>query len=195
MSYVSIDIETLGLNNEYCDVIEFGAVIDNLSDPVDKLPRFHCYLTPPKDRTYYRGEPYAMAMHHVILSRIAAEQEPFKYYEPHDLGFYFAHWLEDNGYKRGCDDDPIKIVVGGKNFASFDWNFLRKIDNFERWIKIHHRIMDPCMMYFDAKKDSLPPGLDECLKRAGISKSVQHTAVEDAIDVIRCLRYKWNLEA
>ena len=32
------------------------------------------------------------------------------------------------------------------------------------------------------------PSLDECLQRAGINKTVNHTAVGDALDVIRCLK-------
>ena len=46
MKYVSIDIETTGLHEDECDIIEFGAVIDDLRvmAPISKLPVFHCYF-------------------------------------------------------------------------------------------------------------------------------------------------------
>jgi oligoribonuclease (3'-5' exoribonuclease) len=189
MPFVSIDIETLGLDPDTCDVIEFGAVIHHMEKTLEELPRYHCYLT----KRVYSGEPFAMAMHSKILARIAAREDGWVYLNHDFLGEDFADWLAEQGYNRQDPDDPIKIVAAGKNFAGFDQRFLRRIDNFDRWIKIHHRVMDPCMMYFDPKKDETPPSLEVCLQRAGINKSVQHTAVEDAIDVIRCLRYKWGM--
>lgn len=58
-------------------------------------------------------------------------------------------------------------------------------------IKYRHRIIDPSILYVDWSKDESLPSLDECLKRAGIEKSVTHTAVEDAWDVIQVLRKKY----
>jgi hypothetical protein len=54
--YLSIDIETTGLDPETCQVIEFSAVIDTIrpdAGPVDELPSFHAYLV----RDSYRASP------------------------------------------------------------------------------------------------------------------------------------------
>ena len=69
MKYISIDIETTGLNPEYCQVLEVGAIIDDFSkcQPIDQLPRFQVYLM--HDRIV--GEPYALSMHSAIFERMS----------------------------------------------------------------------------------------------------------------------------
>jgi len=181
MRYVSIDIETLGLDPDYCDTIEFGAVFDDLVSPIEKLPHFHCYITRPQNK--YRGEAYAMAMHSKILFRIANRDHGFSY-TPYDLlDEVFASWLKDQGF--GEDE---KIIVAGKNFASFDLNFLKKI-GFGNKVNYSHRFLDPGSM-FVTSYDNAPPSLKDCLMRAGINKEIDHTALADAVDVIKCIRYK-----
>jgi len=187
MRYVSIDIETLGLDPTCCDIVEFGAVIDDFESPLKDLPTFHCYLTKP--RNIYKGDVYAMFMHSKssIFERIA-KREPGYSYIPEDLlDEVFAEWLQEQGY-----GEKDKIVVAGKNFSGFDLPFLKTI-GFGTKTRLHHRVIDPGSMFFDPRIDEVPPGLEDCLKRAGIEKTVDHTAVEDAMDVIRCVRYKFNV--
>lgn len=197
--YVSIDIETLGLDPDHCDIIEFGAVIDDLKTPVADLHRLHCYVLPPPrgnwGQAFYQGEPFAMAMHADKLKRIAVREEGYEYVQPYDLADRFMAWLGSHGYdvlgEEKCEH--VKIDVAGKNFSGFDLNFLNK---WERWrwrIKTHHRVIDPGSMYFNPRSDPRPPSLEQCLDRAGIHKSVAHSAVDDAIDVIRVLRHKWGV--
>lgn len=170
MRYVSIDIETLGLDPETCDIVEFGAVIDN-GDALVDLPRFHCYFT--KDT--FRGEAYAMYMHNTILQRIAKREEPYHYLRHDQLEGVFGRWLSDHNI--------VKPIIAGKNFGSFDLQFLKKIG----FVEHDHRFIDPGSMYL-RWKDNRIPGLDTCLKRAGFNHTVNHTAIEDALDVIRCIR-------
>jgi oligoribonuclease len=200
MRYVSIDIETLGTDPRFCDVIEFGAVIDDRTSPLDALPRFHTYVLPPERRVgrehhrFYRGQPFAMAMHKDKLERIASRDKGYDYADPGRLGEEFAHWLVKQGFQSKWDImDTVEVVVAGKNFAGFDQRFLRHLPNFGCCVSIFRRIMDPCMMYFDPKADAKPPSLDDCLKRAGFDKTVDHTAVGDALDVVRVLRHKWGV--
>lgn len=201
--YISIDTETLGLNHRNCDIIEFGAVIDDLKSPIDSLPRFHCYLVKenkPNNEVYY-GEAYAMSMHSKILKRIATRESGFNYFTPETFYDQFQKFLIDNKVnedKHVFDEQGktcIKdVLVAGKNFAGFDLKFLEMLPNFGRAFKFFHRFIDPMMLYFDPLTMKTPPSLDVCLKLAGIEKEVQHTAVEDAIDVIKCLRFKWNIK-
>lgn len=180
MRYVSIDIETLGLDPDHCDTIEFGAVVDDLVSPIEELPQFHCYVTRPQDR--YRGEAYAMGMHSEKLFRIANRDDRFSYVPQDLLDEVFESWLT----ALGLGDE--KIVIAGKNFSAFDLNFLKKI-GFGTKVKYNHRFLDPGSMFM-IKSDNQPPSLKECLIRSGVEKEVDHTAISDAIDVIKCIRYK-----
>jgi len=193
MKYVSIDIETTGLNTEQCDIIEFGAVLEDTNTwtgTVEELPIFHTYILPFYGRTY-RGEPYALSMHSEILCRIAT-QEPgedgYMYLEPNELGSVFSDWLYEIGL-IGQDRDPI--TVAGKNFASFDLQFLNKLPDFSPPIRFNHRYIDPAMLYWDPLADSRMPNMETCLERAGIDKPVLHTAVDDARLVIELLRKRY----
>ncbi len=183
MRYASIDIETLGLDSSTCDMIEFGCVLDNLSDrkPFDDLPRFHCYVTVAQN--LYRGDAYAMSMHPTLLKRIATREKGYSYVPWDLLDEVFAEWLEDQGIKG-------KVVAAGKNFQAFDMQFLRVL-NFGTCTKIHHRTLDPGSMWFDPNIDDVPPGLEECMKRSGVPSIVNHTAIEDALDVIKCIRARY----
>jgi DNA polymerase III epsilon subunit-like protein len=179
MKYVSIDIETTGLNPETCQVIEFGAVIEdtNTNTPLNELPSFHRYV----QHDSYCGEAYALSMHQKIFERIAKKPDGFNYCKPNHLLTQFDNWLEDNKVVG-------KINVAGKNFAAFDLQFLKKLNWFDQ-LSLSHRFIDPAMLYVDFRHDGGVPNLQTCLDRAGISETVAHTAVEDALSVINLIRH------
>lgn len=189
MKYVSIDIETCGLDPETCDILEFGAVLDDLKNkqPVRSLPSFHCYFVLP----IYRGEPFALSMHHKVFEKIAARGKPYSYFSPTKFGNSFKRFLMDNGYE--CEKDRVTINVAGKNFGAFDLQFLNRQTDLSKHVKIRHKILDPAMLYAMGT-DEVLPGLDECKARAGMPKGVAHTAVADAIDVIELIRHEWQFK-
>jgi hypothetical protein len=78
------------------------------------------------------------------------------------------------------------IVVAGKNFANFDQKFLEKLPN--KFVKFRHRILDPAMLFTDPMLDDAPPSSALCLERAGFGGEVAHTALEDALMVVKLLR-------
>lgn len=176
--YVSIDIETTGLNPDYCQILEIGAVIDDWVTPIDQLSTFHCYVV--HDRIV--GEPFALAMNAEILGRIAdrAIHHINKFLRPdqvtNSLGFFLRTHLGD------------KALAAGKNFASFDLQFLRRLPQ-PFLLKFHHRSIDPCMLYWNPATDQEPPSTKVCMERAGIAGEVAHTAVEDALTVVKLIRY------
>ena len=186
MKYISIDIETTGLEKRNAQIIEVGAVFDDLANqqPLDKLPTFHAYLLPYNNQMY--GEPYALSMHPKIIRRIAIQEEGFTYIEEDELPEKFAGWVEglvEDGFLH-----TTKFTAAGKNFAAFDRQWLEDIEGWTDHVKCHHRSLDVGNMFVDLANDDTMPSLDECLKRAGIEKEVAHTAVEDALDVVRLLR-------
>jgi DNA polymerase III epsilon subunit-like protein len=183
--YVSIDIETTGLNPENCQVLEIGAVIDDGTTPIEDCPTFHCYV----DHGLILGEPYAVSMHPTILRRIATHEEGYTYLQPWEVAARFHDFLKEHG----LDPEDQKIVVAGKNYASFDARFLRKLTNWDKHVRVHHRILDPAALYWQPEIDGAQlPNTKTCMERAGIGGEVAHTAVEDAQVVVRLVRYAIN---
>ena len=184
MRYISIDIESTGLDPLTCDIIEFGAVLDDLSNPqpLENLPRFHTYVC----KDMYKGQPYALSMHPKIFRRIAEREAGYNYTYPNNLGKAFKDFLLQNGYEEE-KGKIVRINVAGKNFAAFDLQFLKQT-NFTDSVRISSRILDPAILFFN-KNDERLPGTDECLKRAGFEPNVAHTAIEDSLDVIKLIRY------
>ena len=186
--YCSIDIETTGLDHSHCQMIEFGAVVDDLNDPkpLAELPRFHCYIL----RDQYAGEPYALSMHAEIFKRINARADGYDYHIPQHASVYFAGFLAEQGLVEKHKQTPI--TVAGKNFFKFDNRFLEN-DDWHDNVTFHRRYLDPASMYFDPKIDECLPDLKTCLQRAGINKEVAHTAIDDALDVIKLVRHNYKL--
>lgn len=189
MKYLSIDIETTGLNNEICSIIEFAAVADDLriQEPIENLPKFHTYIL----QDYYVGEPYALGMHAEIFKKITNWKKiPDNFCTLSEL-FPRLHTFLTTCCNYKPSDNPIKINVTGKNFGMFDSKFLEKLPN-ANLIKINHRVLDPGSLYFDPTQDDELPNTETCLKRANIDAKVYHTALEDAINVINLVRNKYK---
>jgi len=179
--YVSIDIETTGLNPEHCQILEIGAVIDDGTAPIEDCPTFHCYI----DHSLLLGESYALSMHPTILRRIATKEEGYTYLQSWEVATRFCDFLKEHG----LDPENEKVFVAGKNYASFDARFLAKLTNWDKHIKTHHRILDPAALYWQPETDGARlPDTKTCMDRAGIPGEVAHTAVEDAIVVVRLIR-------
>jgi oligoribonuclease len=197
MIYLSIDIETTGLNRSLHDIIEFGAVFDDLKNqkPIEELPKFHCYFLPPENGCF-TGSPFALSMHTEIFKKIASHMEGGKkaksknnVYPPMSFGKHFKRFLiEECGYE---DANPVRINVAGKNFGSFDLPFLLEKTDIRKHVGISHKIIDPAFMLVKKDDTSLPSSYD-CSSRIGEDPFVDHTAVEDSISVIKMVRYCWN---
>lgn len=183
MRFVSIDIETLGTDPDTCDAIEFGAVVDlGFGMEPELMPTFHAYLTTPTG--LYRGQPYAMSMHSEILRRIAVREPGYRYLDQQALDEAFWNWC----HLTGLLQDAEKITIAGKNFGSFDLQFLRRI-GFGTHTQYNHAFLDPGTSY-TLDSDIKPADTAKCLERAGFDPNVPHTAVEDARNVIRLIRHK-----
>jgi len=188
MKYCSIDIETTGLIVDECDIIEFGAVLDDLSvvAPIDELPVFHCYFR----KEYYQGSPYALSMHPKIFRRIAEKEGLYNYYHAEKFGYKFKQFLMQNGYEE--DSGRVYINAAGKNFGAFDLQFLDRKTDLNKHVKISHRILDPGSMYAEIT-DTRVPGTEECLRKAGFEPNVTHEAVDDALDVVKLIRHHFGI--
>ena len=206
-TYCSLDIESSGLDTTNDQVLEIAIVVDDLSqsvsredleDYLSKLPVFHCYVK--HDRI--QGHPYAISMHNRIFNIIAKEPLTFRgklkseldisnlrnkeylVLSPEQVYETLGEWLDWHDMLHGN-----KITAAGKNLGSFDFRILETLPGFKNpnRFKFYHKYIDVGPLYLKPT-DTEPPSLDECLQRAGINKAVDHTAVGDAMDTIRCLK-------
>lgn len=188
--YVSIDIETTGLDWRNCQTIQIGAVIDNWETPIDQMPTFNCYI----DHGTFKGEPYALSMHAEIFRAISEARrhrwqiiQPDIYVvTPDAVAHAFYTWLD----LQGLNPRLNRIVVAGKNFGAFDKDFLEDLPAWKDLVKMKHRIIDPGNMYYVPGVDDELPDTAECLRRAKLPPVVNHKALDDAFDVVRLIRWK-----
>lgn len=206
MIYVSVDIETTGTDRKNDQILEFAAIIEDTKKqvPFEEIPKFEAILW--HDRLV--GNPYTLNMN-ARLIEILAKLPPknSKAYvdyinkhnivHPSNLGSCFANFLRQHlGYASPDEESelpPITIIVAGKNFDSFDKQFLLNIPNFSNFVEFNRRSINVAELFIDFLNDMQPPSLDECLRRAGFEKDkVSHKALYDAWDVIKILRTQYH---
>lgn len=197
MRYISIDIETTGLDKENDQILEIGAVIEDTKNllPIEELPKYKAII----NHSRLSGSPFALHMNSRIIETLKnipkSGEERKDYMIKHNimtlesLPLSFYSFLLQNGYND--NESGIHIIPAGKNFSSFDRQFLEKIPNFTSYINFSHRTIDPANLFIDFNIDEEIPSLNECLKRAGVDKEVSHNALDDALDVVRVLRSKY----
>lgn len=198
LKYISVDIETTGLDFDNHQIIEFAAIFE---DPhrflnFKEIPKFKRIIR----HDIYKGSAFAINMNARIFKILAEyeskrgpEKEVFAaangIIEPYELMPQFSLFVEDC-YKHYDLKVPARgINVVGKNFAGFDGRFIEKLN--PGLIKINHVVGDPATLYTDFYKDDSFAGLQTCKDVAGISGIVSHDALEDAWDVVRVLRKKY----
>jgi oligoribonuclease (3'-5' exoribonuclease) len=205
MKFVVIDIETTGTNPNDHKIIEFGAIIEDAANirPIGQLPRFKCIVHQKYGN--YNGSAYAINMNQRIFAILAAydsaktpeEQEKIKREHniicSEELVKTFSAWIKENYFiNNNSQTVHVKNMnVAGKNYATFDKLFIDKVDYYND-LKYSRRIIDPAILFVDWVNDEELPNLNTCLKRAGIERQVTHDALEDCIDVLLCLRSKYE---
>jgi hypothetical protein len=218
MKYISIDIETTGLDAEKNKVISVAAIIEDTETklPFDECPKFNVAVL----QNEFIGSARAITINKELISLIADYQDAndetrslidadsdYKYVKEDDVAKEFYWFLEENGYFQGNNSGgytqiidgymrpmingstkPITINVAGKNFATFDKLFLEELPWWKKLIRIRQRVIDPAILMVDWKNDTSLPNLITCKERAGVEGIVTHNALEDAWDVIEVLR-------
>src|SRR5262245_33874793 len=162
--YLSVDLETTGLDCAIHQVIEMGAIYDDGQQEIKNLPKFHVYV---RHGTYI-WDPQALKMNWDLTAMILAETvQPILDFE--EVIPRFKRWLEEIGL------GGKKLVFAGKNFGSFDLGFLKMLPG---WVgvKYYHRYLDPSMYYIE-EADEAPPGLELCAHRIGLTAG-SHRALD-----------------
>ncbi len=215
MIYVSIDIETSGLDHEKNKVLSIGAIIEDTEKklPYEDCPKFNAIVL----QNEITGSPRAITMNQEIISMIGDYLEgtndhrilmdthtEYSFYKEDDVikEFYMFLWcngfslldsqsIHVNGKLTPIIDGrtkPITLNVAGKNFGTFDKLFLQELPWWQKLIRTRQRVLDPAILMVDWKNDTSLPNLTQCKERAGVSGFVTHNALEDAWDVIEVMR-------
>ena len=218
MIYVSIDIESTGLDPLSNNVLSIGAIIEDTSKklPYDECPKFNAIVL----NRQLQGSPRAITMNKEIISLMGEYLEGkddvreflnnnsgYKFYEEDEVVKEFYWWLERNGYFQGNNSGgyvqlsdgymkpaingatkPITLNVAGKNFGTFDKLFLQELPWWQKLIRTRQRVLDPAILCVNWNEDNALPSLTECKERTNVDGIVTHNALEDAWDVIQVLR-------
>jgi hypothetical protein len=141
-------------------------------------------------------------MHQGIMRRLSEwkkHTDKYLFLTEEEVRPTLMKWLRENGFGARKDATgpltPVKFTAAGKNFAAFDLQFLNNKFDLTgpraNQMKIHHRVIDPAMLYFDPTTDTELPNLQTCMDRAGIEDTVDHTGLDDALQVVKLLRHKY----
>jgi hypothetical protein len=132
MIYISIDTETTGLNPETCQLLSFGAIIEDTEKklPFDQIPKFHCAIR-RGEREVIQGELYALNMNKDLIEKITMYETARNQDEKNDLvqmtGMQFLkeeevvkaffHFLIDHGAITPEHDLSKTVeIINGKTY-------------------------------------------------------------------------------
>jgi hypothetical protein len=116
MKYLSIDIETSGLDHEKNDILSVAAIIEDTEKmlPWEEIPKFHVAIL----RHEITGSPRAITMNSKLIEYISRWMEPeneldsmnisnesgLTFCREEDLAKEFYWFLEENGLGHGLDN-------------------------------------------------------------------------------------------
>lgn len=184
MKYLSVDIETTGLDESFCQILEVGCVMADTLDfdtPVEDLPTF-------RSRFYYDrvvGQPFALHMNAKLVLDMDKRPAGYNYMHPDSFWSNFTDWIR---VQQGHSVTAPKLSFSGKNYGTFDSRFLWKLPRWNREY-FRARVLDPGQ-FFLLPGDNVLPDLKTCIARAGVQwdESKHHDAVEDARMVVKLNR-------
>jgi oligoribonuclease (3'-5' exoribonuclease) len=192
--YISVDLETSGLDLEKSEILEVGAVFDDGVSPIEKLQSFSFVISL---QVLTHAEPYAVNMN-ARLFQAMVNKEGVSVVTAFDaLTALFREasskaqmWDIDWKFKPGP-----RVYIAGKNAASFDIpiikSFLKRHEYPAKELLqlIHYQVLDVGSMYFP--DFGRIPSLSDISAKIG-RKEVTHKALDDAFDVVHAIRHKFS---
>jgi DNA polymerase III epsilon subunit-like protein len=181
MKLISIDIETTGLNPVTDSVLEIGAVIFDPAPPLNPDERFRpqtfeCIIKHER----ISGNPFALQLNANLIAEIAGTKETHVPIVSVTQAITDLRDFIDANIEAG-----EKLTAVGKNFDAFDKQFLNRMPGYEIATKnrIARRVLDVGSLCF-RPGDGQVVNLTACLKMLGVDATVQHRALDDALDVM-----------
>jgi oligoribonuclease (3'-5' exoribonuclease) len=191
MNYVSIDLETTGLDPATCQILSIAAVVDGRSYatlPVNELPHFHMAIK----HEWLSGSAIALAMNASLIQRITTND--IRNGTPGEVETYLNEFLST---QLGPAADRPNITAAGKNYGRFDHQFLvQQMPTVAK--RIRHRSIDPGTLYGRDEDAALPDTaeccqrMEACYRPGKFPPKHPHDALDDARWVVRLIRHKWQ---
>lgn len=205
MKYVSVDIETTGLDPQQCVPLELAAVLGDTKH-LPELATLRLLIVPEDESPLLDANQWCkdnLAGLFAELRQVIPDHHTKMVIDPVRGGhanFWgecrasqvdeaLTVWLSRNGFSRDEKDDKYHVNVAGKNVASFDLPFLKH--NCPGWgssVRFRHRVVDPTP-FFAREGDEVLPDLGTCLERAGLASYVSHGALDDALQVHQLIQH------
>ena len=211
--YLVLDIETTDalqkVGQPTGKILQISAIIDDYREkkPFEELPKLDIIIKYNWSANPMTISPGAILMNKRIFELHEKENKILRNVNFKTDNPEYVKFAEENGFivdgKITYENNVVYILqdflhknglyygitVCGKNFGSFDLQYLKTLPNWEKAkFSFSGRILDPAPFYFNPILDSQLPTLDECKKRAGISGKISHNALEDCWDTILVLR-------
>lgn len=203
MLALSVDIETTGLKPKLHGVTEFAAILFDTNNPNFALTSFERWLNPEG----YVWSNYCLKLHANWITRVIDRldkgltkpldfpdgREPMIVDNMELLWGDFKEWLHTCGILPS-PGSRSRIVPAGKNFASFDLQFLI-FGGFPEIFR--HRTAD-WVPHYQRRGDVFPPELKLCKERAiamgcpDLTPNVAHRAYDDALDVVKLIQFAYK---
>ncbi len=197
MKFMSLDIETTGLNPLADPVLEVGAIAVDTNTKPSSWPTFHVVI----NHRRIQGDIYAINLNARLFEIIKEYQEDpngseIEVIKPEDFLQKFLQFVKKAGYKS--KNEHYTLTLAGKNVMNFDVPFLQEHmnkycnTNFGAIadtdtgdpIRFRKRAIDPALLYVNFMTDENLPSMSDCKKRAFLPEVVTHNALEDAWDVV-----------
>lgn len=210
--YISIDLETTGLNTEKSQILQIGWVIDDGVSPLDKLEKGTLLIQ--NDQINY-GENYAIGMNAWIFQELMKKQAERKYPTTLPQAGIFklmiavekaAKLAHEFDVAQGVKRPNQRVQIAGKNVSNFDWpiilNTMKQVGSsmhenecnmsaMEKLPKVDHKFIDVGAVYFETFGKN--PSFNEINALIG-NTEISHDALDDAMDVVIALRHKLGIK-
>jgi len=212
--YISIDLETTGLDVEKVQILQIGWVIDDGVSPIESLEKGSILI---QNNQISYGENYAIGMNAWIFQELMKKPAERKYptkapqagiemlMNAIDKAAKLAHAFD---VAQGLKRPNQRVQIAGKNPANYDWpivlNNLKNItvsdsimehecnmSSLKRIDKVDHRFIDVGAVYFDTFGKN--PSFNDINALVG-NTEITHDALDDALDVVIALRYKLGIK-
>jgi hypothetical protein len=203
--YLSLDLETTGLNVEKVQILQVGMVIDDGISPIEHLQKISFFV---KNDVLTYGEDYAIGMNAWIFQELMKKADERKYpalglndtfaeiAKAIQLTSQLAKAFEIN---NGKERPNQRVQIAGKNAGVFDWpivlNNHRRSPTTSGFLedvlkRVDHKFIDVGDLYYT--DFGMNPGFDKIQELIGQPK-ITHDALGDALAVVIAIRHKMGV--